>query len=214
MSNYVEDGFTVVNVDNGKLNELRRTSNTLDCGALKILESLDLFCEDLIDNCECTNQTSYRKLFDSLRTLIKSAYENEKLRNAVMTGIIQDTPKSEIKAVKTVESKSGVRERDLNKDEVTAYSKDHTISESAEHFEISRSQMKTYIAWHHIPFVPEKSGRKSVINKEQVLKVSKDLTVKELAALFRVSNETMAKYCQRNHIPHKAVYESKKQEDC
>ena len=206
MSNFVEDGFEVVNVDNGKLEELRRSSNTLDCGAIKILESLDLFCEDLVDSCEYSSQISYRNLFNSLRTVIKSAYENERIRNAVMTGIIRDTPKTEVvikKTVEKVEKTSGARTKELDEEEVRAYSRDHVIADTAEHFGVSKEQMKNYINWHKIEFVSDKAGRKGSLDKEKVLKVSSEMTIKELAAFFNVNVGTMAKYCDRNNIPHK-----------
>lgn len=205
MSNLVEDGFKVVNVDNGKLEELRRNNNTLDCGAIKILESLDLFCEDLVDSYEYSNSISYQKLFNSLRTVIKSAYENEKIRNAVMTGIIRDTPHVEIKVNKPVvtEKVSGVRQKELNEDEVRAFSREHTLSESAEHFGVTKLQMQNYVVWHNIDYVTGKPGRRSSIDINKVLEVSKELTIKELAALFNVNVRTMAKFCYRKNIPHK-----------
>lgn len=203
MSNFVEDGFEVINVDNKKLEELRRTSNTLDCGATQILESLDLFCEDLVDSCEYASQISYKNLFNSLRTVIKSAYENEKIRNAVMTGIIRDTPKKEIAVRQKVARPSGAREVELNEEEVRAYSKDHTLSETAGYFGVSRVQIKNYVNWHNIEYVADKNGRKSLIDKEKLLQVSEGMTVKELAALFNVKPGTMLKFCERNNIPHK-----------
>lgn len=204
MSQCVEDGFKIVNVDNGKLEKLRRDSNNLDTGALKILESLDLFCEDLADSCDYATQVSYQKLFNSLRTVIKCACENEKIRNAVMTGIIQDTPDTEIKKQTTVTEKIyGVRQKDLNENEVREFSRTHTLSESAKYFGITKEQIKNYVNWHNIEYVNDKSGRKGSLDKEKVLKVSRELTVKELAALFNVKVGTMAKFCDRNNIPHK-----------
>lgn len=204
MSQCVEDGFKIVNVDNGKLEKLRRDSNNLDTGALKILESLDLFCEDLADSCDYATQVSYQKLFNSLRTVIKCACENEKIRNAVMTGIIQDTPNTEIKKQTTVTEKIyGVRQKDLNENEVREFSRTHTLSESAKYFGITKEQIKNYVNWHNIEYVNDKSGRKGTLDKEKVLKVSRELTVKELAALFNVKVGTMAKFCDRNNIPHK-----------
>ena len=203
MSQCVEDGFKIVNVDNGKLEKLRRDSNNLDTGALKILESLDLFCEDLADSCEYT-QISYKKLFDSLRTVIRSAFENEKIRNAVMTGIIQDTPKIEIKkTAKVIDKPRSVREKALNETEVKEFSPTHTLSESAVHFGVTKEQIRNYVIWHNIEYVNDKAGRKGSLDKEKVLKVSNELTVKELAALFNVKVETMVKFCYRNNIPHK-----------
>lgn len=204
MSQCVEDGFKIVNVDNGKLEKLRRDSNNLDTGALKILESLDLFCEDLADSCDYATQISYQKLFNSLRTVIKCACENEKIRNAVMTGIIQDTPNAEIKKTTTVTEKIyGVRQKDLNENEVREFSRTHTLSESAKYFGITKEQIKNYVNWHNIEYVNDKSGRKGTLDKEKVLKVSRELTIKELAALFNVKVGTMAKFCDRNNIPHK-----------
>ena len=205
MSQCVEDGFKIVNVDNGKLEKLRRDSNNLDTGALKILESLDLFCEDLADSCEYGSQTSYQKLFDSLRTVIKCACENEKIRNAVMTGIIQDTPDTEIKKqpTKVTEKTNGVRQKELNESEVREFSCTHTLSESAEHFGVTKEQIKNYVLWHNIEYINDKSGRKGSLDKEKVLKVASEMTIKELAALFNVKVGTMAKFCDRNNIPHK-----------
>ena len=204
MSNFVEDGFEVVNVDNGKLEELRRSNNTLDCGAIKILESLDLFCDDLVDSCEYASQISYRNLFNSLRTVIKSAYENEKIRNAVMTGIIRDTPKNDISISqkKTVE-KVVTKKKELNESEVREYSKNHVLSETARYFDVSVSQIRNYVMWHNIEYICERAGRKNSLNKEKVLEVSSELTIKELAALFNVKYVTMQKFVLRNDIPHK-----------
>lgn len=205
MSQFVEDGFKIVNVDNGKLETLRRNSNNLDTGALKILESLDLFCEDLADSCDYATQVSYQKLFNSLRTVIKCAYENEKIRNAVMTGIIQDTPDAGIKRQPTevTEKTNGVRQKELNENEVREFSRTHTLSESAEYFGVTKEQIKNYVIWHNIEYVNDKSGRKGSLDKEKVLKVSSELTIKELAALFNVKVGTMGKFCERNNIPHK-----------
>ena len=204
MSDYVEDGFKIACVDNAKLEELRRKNNTLDCGAIKILESLDLFCEDLVDNYEYSSQISYRNLFNSLRTVIKSAYENEKIRNAVITGIIRDTPKcNDVIEKKCSQKVSGARVKELNESEVRAYSATHTISESAECFGVSKEQMKNYVIWHKIEYVKGNCGRKGSLDKARVMAVSESLTVKELAAMFSVKIGTMAKFCERNNIPYK-----------
>lgn len=204
MSNFVEDGFKVINVDNRKLEELRSSENALDTGALKILESLDMFCDDLADGYSYSSQIGSSKLFNALRTVIKSAYENEKIRNAIMTGIICDAPKREIETRRAVEKKlSGVRTKDLEKESVVEYSKTHTISESAEYFGVSKEQMKNYICWHDIEYIADKAGRKSSLDKNKILEVSSEMTIKELAALFNVKPGTMAKFCERNNIPHK-----------
>jgi predicted house-cleaning noncanonical NTP pyrophosphatase (MazG superfamily) len=204
MSNFVEDGFKIVNVDDSQLNELRRSNNTLDTGAIKILESLDLFCEDLIDSCDYVSQSNYQKLFNSLRTVIKSAYENEKIRNAVMTGIIRDTPKAEVVTVKkeTVKTSSPNKKK-LNKAEVCEYVKNHNLYEAAEYFGVTKAQISNFVNYHGIKYTPCKAGRKGSLDKAKILEVSSEMTIGELAALFNVGYEAMKAYCRRNQIPHK-----------
>lgn len=195
----VENGFKVVNVDNTQLNKLKRDNNTLDCGAEKVLESLDLFCEDLEDKYSYVGSVPYENMFNALRCVIRSAYENEQVRNAILTGIIQET--SEVRV--TPKQKKAEPKKDkviLNMHEVMRYSVNHTISETAEYFGSTREQMKNFINTHKLPFIKDKSGKKSVIDEETVRRLAPTTRVTDLAKLFMVSRPAMSRYLKAHGI--------------
>lgn len=197
----VESGFKVVNADNSKLNQLRRNNDTIDCGAEKVLESLDLFCEDLEDKYQYEGNVSYKNMFKALRCVIKSAYESKGVRDAIITGIIQETTSLKDNKKEVVQKKVKETPRaDFNEEEVREYAANHTLTECAKHFNCTRTQIKNYVAWHNIEYVKEESGRKSSINEEALREVASDMTVRELAALFKTTKACMNMYLKRHGI--------------
>ena len=203
--NAVENGFKVVNVDDSMLNKLRRNNNTLDCGAEKVLESLDLFCDDLKDKYSYEGKIPYENMFNALRSVIKGAYENENVRNAIITGIIQETSpvKTKVEEPKPQKQEVATERVSLDKEEVRVFAKDHTLSECAEHFGCTRRQMMNFVSWHKIDFIRVQNGRKSSLNELSVRSIAPQMTLKELAALFKVTPHCMGMYLKRHGIKHK-----------
>lgn len=190
-----ENGFKVVNVDNSKLERARRNGN-LDTGAIMVLESLDLYCEDLKDAYEASNKIEYGKMFDSLQCVIRSALESEKIRNAIMTGIIQDTSKQRIyEQCKKEEAKVKVT---LNVEDVTEFAADHNLSETAKYFGVTTIKMRKYLNYHKIDYI--KRGAVEADKEKKIRQYAPDMTIKELASLFCVKYAAMAKYVERKGI--------------
>lgn len=197
----VENGCKIVNVDNSQLNTLRQSDNAFDNGAEKILESLDLFVEDMEAQAQYDSRIPYENMFNALKCVIKSAQENEKIRNAIMTGIIQEVPVKNVKAErKEAPVKKQREKRDLNVEEVRDFAKGKTLNEIADHFNVSRAYIKNYTNWHKIEYKLDKSGRKSKFDLEAIKKIAPDMTLSELAKTFMTSTGTMNMFLKRNGI--------------
>lgn len=197
----VENGFKVVNADNSKLNQLRRNNNTIDCGAEKVLESLDLFCEDLEDKYKYEGNVSYRNMFKALRCVIKSAYESKGVRDAIITGIIQETSSlQDSKAEVEQKETKKLSKTELDEDSVREYAAEHTLTECAEYFDCTRERIKNFVLWHKIEYVHAKAGKKPSINETALKAVASDMTVKQLAALFKTTKACMNMYLKRHGI--------------
>ena len=191
----MENGFEVVNVDKSKLERAKRTGS-LDTGAIMVLESLDLYCEDLIDAYDEPKGTEYRKLFSSLQCVIKSALESEKIRNAIMTGIIKDTSKQ--KVIEEYKTEKGKNTRDLNVDDVTDFAKDHNLGEIAAYFDLPSGKMRNYLNVHKISYI--KKDQRNAEKEKLVRKLAQDMTVKQLASFFKEDYGTMYKYLRMKEI--------------
>ena len=196
-----EDGCKIVNVDNSQLNSLRQSDNAFDFGAEKILESLDLFVEDMEARAQYNSQVPYENMFNALKCVIKSAQDNEKIRTAIMTGIIQEVPvenaKTEIKKAPVVETK---KKKTLCVEEVRKYAEGRTLTELAAYFDVSRQYMKNFTIWHKIQCKLEKCGRKSKFDAETIKKIAPDMTLSELAKTFMTSTSSMNMFLKRNGI--------------
>ena len=190
-----ENGFKVINVDNSKLERARKVGS-LDTGAIMVLESLALYCEDLIAAYDSSKDVEYRKLFDSLQCVIQSALDNEKIRTAIMTGLIQKTSEQKQIQQKTVVTERSTRE--LEEAEVREYAKTHNLAEISKWFEIPSSKMRNYLNVHKIDYVKRASVCQS--KEQKVRQLAKDMTIKQLACFFKCDYGTMYKYLKTKGI--------------
>ena len=197
--NVVENGCKIINVDNSQLDKLKKSTNAFDCGAEKILESLELFIDDLEAKYYYDAKIPYENMFNALKCVVKSAQESTNIRNAIMTGIIQEvqSEKTEVRKPVRIENKVKVT---LEVEEVREYAKDKTISQIAEHFEVSKSYIKNFVNWHKIKYEFSKNGRKHKYDVEKIKQLAPDMTISELAKMFMVSPDTMGKFIHRNGI--------------
>lgn len=202
--NVVENGCKVVNVDNSELRKLKGSVNAFDVGMERILEALDLFIDDMEATFYYEEKVPYEKLFNALKSIIRSAKESENIRNACVTGVISDVPSQ-----KTVKKHTGgkkinkvinKREVALDKKEVEEYAEGRTLQEIAEHFGLSKLQAKNYIVYHNITYKKDHSGRKSSLDIEKVKSLARSMTISEIARTFMVSRDCVYKCCQRHKI--------------
>ena len=196
----VEDGVKVSCIDNAELNRLRRSENTLDRGAERVLEALELFIDDLEAKYYYNPKIPYESMFNALKCVISSSKENQKIRDAIMTGIIEEASGP----VKKVEPK--VRETKkvvLNLEEVAAYCKDKTLTETAEYFGCTRAEIKSFVQYHNIDYVRSQKGPASSINEDAVKKAAEMMTLTELASFFRCTKQAMYIFCKRKGIDYK-----------
>ena len=82
--NTVENGFKIVNVDNSQLDKLKKEPNAFDNGAEKVLESLELFIDDLEARYYYDSKIPYENMFNALKCVVKSAQESVNIRNAII----------------------------------------------------------------------------------------------------------------------------------
>lgn len=196
----VEDGVKVTCIDNAELNRLKRSENALDCGAERVLEALELFIDDLEAKHYYNTTVPYEKMFNALKCVISSSKENQKIRDAIMTGIIEEASGP----VKPVEPKAReIRKVVLNLEEVKAYAKDKTLTETAEYFGCTRSEIKAFVQYHNIDYKRSQKGPTSSVNEDAVRKAAEMMTLTELSSFFRCTKQAMYIFCKRRGISYK-----------
>lgn len=192
----VTTGLVVENENRYKLEMLRRNNNTLDNGAIQILEGLDMFIEDLLVKYEDEPEIPYEKLFYALKQVVGSAYEKKEVRDAVMTGIIREkgsgvcVPKRKVVEKKTDKNLSAIR----------LFAKNHTLAEISEHFKFStKERCGSYLRYHHIEY------KKGVYHRgdiDSIRKMAKKMRLIELAYTFGESKQSMWKLCKYHGIEY------------
>lgn len=196
----VEDGVKVSCIDNAELSRLQRSENPLDCGAERVLEALELFIDDLEAKHYYNTSVPYEKMFNALKCVISSSKENQKIRNAIMTGIIEEASgpvkKSEPKVRET-------RKIALDLEEVKAYVKDKTLTDAAEYFGCTRSEMKAFVQYHNIDYKRSQKGPTSAVNEDAVRKAAEMMTLTELSSFFRCTKQAMYIFCKRRGISYR-----------
>lgn len=200
--NTVENGFKIVNVDNSQLDKLKKEPNAFDNGAEKVLESLELFIDDLEARYYYDSKIPYENMFNALKCVVKSAQESVNIRNAIMTGIIQEVPSEKVKIereeVKVVKQpKARVK---LDVEEVREYAKGKTLAEIAAHFGVEKTYIKNFVNWHKIEYEFSKSGRKALYSVEDIKKLAQSMSVSEIAKVYMVSDDRISKFLKRNGI--------------
>ena len=200
--NTVENGFKIVNVDNSQLDKLKKEPNAFDNGAEKVLESLELFIDDLEARYYYDSKIPYENMFNALKCVVKSAQESVNIRNAIMTGIIQEVPSEKVKiereeAKVVKQPKARVK---LDVEEVREYAKGKTLAEIAAHFGVERQYIKNFVNWHKIEYEFSKSGRKALYSVEDIKKLAQSMSVSEIAKVYMVSDDRISKFLKRNGI--------------
>ena len=200
--NTVENGFKIVNVDNSQLDKLKKEPNAFDNGAEKVLESLELFIDDLEARYYYDSKIPYENMFNALKCVVKSAQESVNIRNAIMTGIIQEVPSEKVKIereeVKVAKQPKTKMKLDVN--EVREYAKGKTLAEIAAHFGVERQYIKNFVNWHNIEYQFSKSGRKALYSVEDIKKLAQSMSVSEIAKVYMVSDDRISKFLKRNGI--------------
>lgn len=147
----VTDNIDIINIDNDKLEELRKT-NSLDIGAYQILEGLDLFLSDVLDKYAELKETKnkdipYKEIVISIYSLINSAVEKPDVREAMMTGLLTHSDSFRKKKLSFIKN----------------CAKSMQLSELAAIFNVSKQTMFTYCKTHNIEY------KKGVFNGEEHL---------------------------------------------
>lgn len=200
MTTVVEDGVKVSCIDNAELNRLKRSENALDCGAERVLEALELFIDDLEAKYYYKSSIPYENMFNALKCVISSSKENQKIRDAIMTGIIEEASGPVTKAEPKIRE---VRKVVLNLEEVKSYVKDKTLTEAAEHFGCTRSEIKAFVQYHNIDYKRSQKGPTSTVNEDAVRKAAEMMTLTELASFFRCTKQAMYIFCKRRGIDYR-----------
>lgn len=198
----VENGLKIVNVDNSQLDKLKKKPNAFDNGAEKVLESLELFIDDLEARYYYDSKIPYENMFKALKCVVKSAQESMNIRNAIMTGIIQEVPTEKINIKREVvkEVKQPKAKVKLDVGEVREYAKGRTLSDIAAYFGVDKSYIKNFVNWHNIEYQFSKSGRKALYSVEDIKKLAQSMSVSEIAKVYMVSDDRISKFLKRNGI--------------
>ncbi len=190
----INNGLEVVNIDMSRLQEMKKYNNTIENGALSILEGLDEFCNCMLEKYK-DEEVPYDKLFTALKQVISSALDNEYVLNAVLTGVICE------KRVKREVKPTRVPER--NQRAITNYAKAHTLKEITEHFNFkSEEQARNYLNYKKINYVRSKK-RSASYDIEKLKYLAEKIKGRELAKMYGVSTNAMFMLCKRHNIKYR-----------
>lgn len=195
----VTKGLMISNVNNHKLEMLRKNNNTLDNGAVQILEGLYLFVDDLLAKYEDEPEIPYKKLFFALKQIIGSAYDKKEVRDAVMTGIIQE--KGYGHDINDCHKEKKEHKNTKNIEEIRVYAKNHKLGEISKQFGFETNEKcYSYLRYHKIEYInhmPKESK-----NIEAIKKMAKTLRLTELANTFGMSKQNMYIFCKSHNIQY------------
>lgn len=208
------EGLLISGANKNVLERMKKNSNTLESGAEAILEALDMFAEELVAKYEEEGTTvPYDKLFFALKQIIHSGSEKEEVRDAIMTGIINETgngvpvarqPQKVVvkEVVKYVRSTNQTR----NKSAITKFAKNHTISEIQNHFEFpSYNAAKCYIVRNKIPHkAMEKRKNQFAPDAERVRVLAREMRLCELYRTFNCTKDQMMYFCRTHNIVYRS----------
>lgn len=202
----INDSLEVVNVDNTRLRQMIKYNNTLENGALQVLEGLDDFCEVLLE--KYNGSVPYDKLFYALRQVISSALENDDVRNAIITGVINE--KKPIKIPVQVNKVATIKKQnktklDINISALSNYAKSHNIHEITEHFNFDTvHRARCYLKYHHINWVHGTPGCRpnETIDLDTLKRVAKNMRLSELANMYGKTQQAMGMYLLRHNIEY------------
>lgn len=177
----VNEDINIINVDESWLRQIRVNNNTLDNGAMLVMDGLKQFIDEQMAAFK-GREVPYEELFLMLRQIIENACENDTIRNALMTGVI--AIKKKFNSVAKTKKKKQVRiKRDVA--EVKEYAKTHTLKEVTKRFSFStENTCRQYLFHYHIEFVKKRRGRTRLSAYDKLEELSKKMTLIQLAFFF------------------------------
>lgn len=114
----IDDDICVINADSKWLDQVRITNNTLDNGAMLIIDGLKEFLDAQEESIQL-NETSCKKLFFTVKKIIDNASEYDSIRDALMSGVISVKNLDKEKAKKFFQTeKENQRKEKLEKEQL------------------------------------------------------------------------------------------------
>lgn len=203
----INEDLEIVNADNSKLERMRKYNNTIDNGAISVLESLEEFCSVQLETYQDQSYIPYDKLFLAVQQVISAALDYDNVRDAVLTGVINKKRGNHWSqpVVKTATiKKSNKQKKERNKAAIAHYATNHTVAEICEHFGFdSITETKNYVQYHKLKYVFSKAGAKKTYDEDQIRELAKSMKGRELAKMFGVTVNAMFMYCKRHNIEYK-----------
>lgn len=203
----INECLEIINADNTVFQDMKKYNDTIENGAISILQGLEEFCDCMLEKYEEKAEVPYDKLFCALKQVITSALDNEKVCQALMTGIISER-KQGIETI-TVQKKATIKKEvkktknkiNQNLAAVSHYAKNHTIREICEHFKFnSVEECRNYCYYYKLNFKRSTSSGNKKYDEEKIRTLAKDMRLCELARTFGVTINAMGMYCLRHNI--------------
>lgn len=186
----VNEDIDIVNVDESWLRQIKVNNNTLDNGAMLIVDGLRQFIDNQLevykDFC-----IPYEDLFVMLKQIIECACENDKVRDALMTGIISN--RRHVKLIREEHSIKKTQKLKRDKKAITDYAKNHTVEEIADYFSFSnKDACRQYLITNKIDYLKKSSGRPRSYNVKKLKECAENMTLTQTAAVFGIKPAAMA----------------------
>lgn len=185
--------FIVTNCDNAEIKSLKKENN-FEKGLIKILEGLSFYIEDLEDFYEEEGDLPYEKLYNSLKILIDTAIESEKIRSGLLTGIVM--PKSRDKSKDTSNfCHLGTLE------EIREFAKTHTRVQIMKEFKfVSQLSFYRFMSKNKIDYIRTRYVR---YDENEIRNLAKEYTLAALAKFLSMDCSNLQKYLKKHNISYK-----------
>lgn len=199
----INENLEIVNADKSRLENMRRYNNTIDNGAISILEGLEEFCDCMLEKYEEQPRIPYEKLFCALKQVISSALDNDDIRDAIMTGIISEKRNREIIAVEEDLPKAKAKRTEEEVEEIREYAANHNKAEIMKKFNFdSITQTRNFLNYHKIKSILSATKTTDEKELERVRELAKNLKLGEIAKICGKTSQAMGMYLMRHHIEY------------
>lgn len=183
--------LVVVNQNKNWLEEVRKTNNTLDNGAMLVIDGLKEYISNQLERYEDDSDVPYEKLFKAVKTIVYAASESDSVRNSVMSGDITELKnepviKTAIISKEIANIKNGFEQVNRNVQAISNFAHNHTLGEIAEKYNFSTHELcRTWLNSHHIDY--KRVRKPSTYNVEKLKELAKVMPPIDIAKVLGIS---------------------------
>lgn len=190
----INEDLAVVNQNKVWLEEVRRTNDTLDNGAMLIVDGLKEYISNQLGRYEEDDDVPYERLFKALKAIIYTASENDVIRNSIMSGDITELKnepviKTAIITKEIASIKNGLEQVNRNVQAISNFAHNHTLGEIAKKYKFCTNEVcRTWLNAHKIDYKRvRKPSTYDVEKLKELAKVMKPIDIARVLGISKVA---------------------------